>query len=179
MNVSFYRPASAVLLRVSTGSRAASVSTTLFLPVQIRNRTTAMNTQDNPKTFSEWKAIMKQPYEQVWTNHDQQSKPTTGEQKPDVCGCHGEHLEGCPNAGRPFKSTTGQEWTAEKLYEAVCLKGYYNFAQELNASIAAERKAFDKIAEEARQLHIYNQQLRSQLIVQQKLWRLLSAAPSS
>ena len=125
------------------------------------------------------KAIMKQPYEQVWTNHDQQSKPTTGEQNPDVCGCHGEHLEGCPNAGRTFKPTTGQEWTAEKLYEAVCLKGYYNFAQELNASIAAERKASDKIAENARQLHICNQKLRSQLIVQQKLWRLLSAARSS
>jgi hypothetical protein len=122
---------------------------------------------------------MEQPYEQVWTNHYQQSKPTTGAQKPDVCGCHGEHLEGCSNAGRPFKPTTGQEWTAEKLYEAVCLKGYYNFAQELNASIAAERKASDKIAENARQLHIYNQQLRSQLIVQQKLWHLLSAARSS
>ena len=120
---------------------------------------------------------MEQPYEQVWTNHYQQSKPTTGAQKPDVCGCHGEHLEGCSNAGRPFKPTTGQEWTAEKLYEAVCLKGYYNLAQELNASIAAERKAANKIGENARQLHIYNQQLRSQLIVQQKLWHLLSAAP--
>jgi hypothetical protein len=133
----------------------------------------------HPKTFRKCKAIMKQPYEQVWTNHDQQSKPTTGEQQPDVCGCHGEHLEGCPNAGRPFKPTTGQEWTAEKLYEAVCLKGYYDLAQELNASIAVERKAADKIAENARQLHIYNQQLRSQLIVQQKLRHLLSAARSS
>ena len=95
--------------------RAASVSTTLFLAVQIRNRTTAMNTQDKPKTFRECKAIMKQPYEQVWTNHYQQSKPTTGAQKPDVCGCHGEHLEGCSNAGRPFKPTTGQEWTAENF----------------------------------------------------------------
>jgi len=120
-----------------------------------------------------------EPYEQVWTNHDQHGKPTTGEQKPDICGCHREHLEGCPNAGRPFKPTTGQEWTAEKLYEAVCLKGCYNVAQELNATIAAERKASDEIAENARQLHIYNQQLRSQLIVRQKLWRLLSAAPSS
>ena len=138
-----------------------------------------MNTQDKPKTLRECKAIMKQPYEQVWTNHDQQSKPTTGEQKPDLCGCHGEHLEGCPNAGRPFKPTTGQEWTAEKLYEAVCLKGYYNLAQELNASIAAERKAANKIGENARQLHIYNQKLRSQLIVQQTLWRLSSTAPSS
>ena len=122
---------------------------------------------------------MEQPYEQVWTNHYQQSKPTTGAQKPDVCGCHGEHLEGCSNAGRPFKPTTGQEWTAEKLYEAVCLKGYHKFAQELNASIAAERKASAKIAENAMQMHINKQQLRSQLIVQQKLCRLLSAAPSS
>ena len=122
---------------------------------------------------------MKQPYEQVWSNHDEHSKPTTGEQKSDVCECHGKHLEGCPNAGSPFKPTTGKEWTAEKLYEAVCLKGYYNLAQELNASIAAERKAFDNIAENARQLHLCNQQLRSQLILQQKLWRLLSAAPSS
>jgi hypothetical protein len=31
--------------------RAASVSTTLFLAVQIRNRTTAMNTQDKPKNI--------------------------------------------------------------------------------------------------------------------------------
>ena len=122
---------------------------------------------------------MEQPYEVVWTNHDQHGKPTTGEQKPDVCGGHREHLESYPNAERPIKSTTEQEWTAEKLYEAVSLKGYYILAQELNASIAAERDASDKIAENARQLHIYNQQLRSQLVVQQKLWRLLSAAPSS
>ena len=179
MNVSFYRPRPRFYYAFRQVPRAASVSTTLFLAVQIRNRTTAMNTQDKPKTFRDWKAIMKQPYEQVWTNHDQQSKPTTGAQKPGVCGCNGEHLGGCPNAGGSFKPTTGQEWTAEKLYEAVCLKGYYNFAQELNASIAAERKAFDRIAEKARQLHIYNQKLRSQLIVQQKLWRLSSTAPSS
>lgn len=179
MNVSFYRPASAVLLRVSTGSPRRVCSAHSFSGRSNSKSNYRYEHTRQTQNIQGCKAIMKQPYEQVWTNHDQQSKPTTGEQNPDVCGCHGEHLEGCPNAGRPFKPTTGQEWTAEKLYEAVCLKGYYNFAQELNASIAAERKASDKIAENARQLHIYNQKLRSQLIVQQKLWRLLSAAPSS
>ena len=138
-----------------------------------------MNTPDKPKTFRGWKVIMKQPYEQVWSNHDQHSKPTTSDQKPDGCECHREHLEGCPNAARPLQPATGQEWTAEKLYEAMCLKGYYNFAQELNGSIAAKRKEFDNVSENARQLRIHNQQLRSQLIVQQKLWHLLSAASSS
>ena len=122
------------------------------------------------KSFRECKAIMEQsePFETVWTNRP----PTPASPRYD-------ELDKMNTGQQQGKSATGQEWTAEKLYEAVCLKGYYNLAQELNASIAAERKAFDKIAENARQLHIYNQQLRSQLILQQKLGRLLAVAPSS
>ena len=145
--------------------------------VQIRNRTTASEHKTNPKHSAGGRQSMKQPYELVWTNRDQHSKPNDG-QKLNVHRGHGKHLEGCPNDGRSCNSTARQEWTAEKLYEAVCLKGYHNLARELNASMAAERKASKDIAAKATQLHIYNQQLRSRLIVHQKLWRL-SAAPSS
>ena len=138
-NVSFYRPASAIFITRFDRLPAPRHSDHSFLAFRTEIERPIRTHKTNPKLHG------------VQSNHGttlltsvalMTNKANSRQSRSRMFArATGKHLEGCPNAGRPLKPTTGQEWTAEKLYEAVCLKGYYDLAQELNASIAAERKA--------------------------------------